>query len=431
MSLAPESTHWRSVCACLATVIMLASNHFTEAGTPVRLSLDEALDQAFRMSPVLEARRAELREAEARLLGARIYPFNPEVQLIGADRQGLTDGSTERGVAISQEIEIGGQRRKRKSIAESQFAAAESGFERSERLLVAQVRAAFVASLRARELLDIALSDAELTRELLDLSSRRLEEGAGTFIELNLARSATGQAERTLRLAEASYATARSGLAEVIGLAPDQPLEPVGTLPVPEEADLSVDELVASALESRSDLAALRKFTESAFEETRLARSSRVPNLLLGAFYEEEEGTDTIRGLSLTLPIPLFNRNQGRIAEASAMADRLTAEELAAELTVRREVVDAVTIYRSAQQTTAALRDLVVGTLEQNLELLQRALEAGKIGSSDVLVFRREFVEGRRQFVEALFEAGIARIALDLATGHPIPPITPQEEIVQ
>jgi len=132
----------------------------------------------------------------------------------------------------------------------------------------------------------------------------------------------------------------------------------------------------------------------------------------------------------VSLPVPLFNRNQGRIAAASAQADRLSAEGQAAELTVRREVVDAVAIYRSAKKTTTALRDLVVGTLEENLGLLQRALQAGKIGASEVLVFRREFVEGQRQFVEALFEARIASIALDLATGRQITPITPEKEIL-
>ena len=56
------------------------------------------------------------------------------------------------------------------------------------------------------------------------------------------------------------------------------------------------------------------------------------------------------------------------------------------------------------------------------------ALDAGKIGASDVLLFRREFVEGQRQYVEALFEAQSARIALDLATGRTPIQFTPAQE---
>ena len=67
-----------------------------------------------------------------------------------------------------------------------------------------------------------------------------------------------------------------------------------------------------------------------------------------------------------------------------------------------------------------------------HLEVFRRCLDdaadAGKIGASDVLVFRREFVEGQRQYVEALFEAQSARIALDLATGRTPIQLTPTQE---
>ena len=58
-----------------------------------------------------------------------------------------------------------------------------------------------------------------------------------------------------------------------------------------------------------------------------------------------------------------------------------------------------------------------MGTLEDNLQLLQRSFEAGKTGWTDVLVFRKEFVDVQRDYVETLTNASIAGIELDLAAG--------------
>ncbi|MFQ5526917.1 MAG: TolC family protein [Thermoanaerobaculia bacterium] len=416
------------LCACLVAVSSLARSAAAETPTPVELTLEQALEQAFRESPILAARRAEVRRVEARLLTARTYPYNPEIELAAADRQGLADGSTDRSLSLSQEIEIGGQRGKRVAVATSELEAVQSSFEHEQRQLAARVRLAFAEALRAVELVQIAEGDAELTRQLLDFASRRLEAGAGTQVELNLARSTAGQAERTLRLAEAADASARGRLAETVGASAGEMPVPIGQLDFPTGEVAEPQTLLELALKNRADLEALRRETESSRRAIQLSRSQRIPNLRLGAFYEEEEGTDEIKGVALAIPIPVFNRNQGEIAEARAEVDRLSAEGSAAELAIRREVMDALATYRAAQRAAVSLRDLVVGTLEENLSLLRRALEAGKIGASDVLVFRREFVEGQRQFIEALFEAQAARIALDLATGSTTLPTTAKQE---
>lgn len=418
------------VIGCFALTLLATQSSDAEPRAPTELTLEQALNQALRESPLLEAGRATIRQAEARLLSARTYPFNPEIELATADRQGLADNSTDRAISISQEIEIGGQRGKRVAVATAELEAVRRGFDREQRQLAARIRLAFAQTLRANELIQVAEADAELTRQLLNFASRRLEAGAGTQIELNLAQSTAGQTERTLRLAQATGSVARARLAEAIGVPADQNLIPVGELPLPTDEFKSPERLLDRALESRADLDALRQETDSARRSHQLSKSLRIPNLRLGAFYEEEEGTDDITGVALVIPIPLFNRNQGSIAEAQAEVERLTAAGAVAELSIRREVMEALATYRAAKQAAVSLRDLVVGTLEENLLLLRRALDAGKIGASDVLVFRREFVEGQRQFIEALFEAQAARIALDLATGVDPTSTTSTQEIL-
>ena len=404
------------------------SPSFAESDGPPSVSLEEALRLAFDRSPVLQAREAELRQVQADLVSARIYPFNPELEVSAGDRQSPDASSTDPEILLTQEIQIGGQRRKAISVGESAVAAAESLLRREQRRLASEVEVAFAEALAWRELMEIAQVDADLTRDLLDFARRRLEAGAGTQVGLNLARAIAGRSETALQQSVSANKAAGHRLGEVLGLPPESRVEPLGDLTLRARDLPPLSELVRHALENRADLVASRHEIDAADSSIRLAKSLAIPNLRVGLFYAEEEGTDRIKGLGVQLPIPLFNRNQGEIARAHATSERQMAETSAAELAARREVADAYAAYLAAKESANALTDLVVGTLEENLSFLQRALEAGKINAAEVLVFRREFVGSQREYIEVLFEAWVASINLDLATGSTRLPLPADEE---
>jgi cobalt-zinc-cadmium efflux system outer membrane protein len=117
------------------------------------------------------------------------------------------------------------------------------------------------------------------------------------------------------------------------------------------------------------------------------------------------------------LRIPLFNRNQGPIAEARAAETRARADGDALDLRIRQEVAVTLARYRAAREASANLEQNVLTTWRDNLDLLQRSFEAGKTGWTEVLVFRREFVDVQREFIETLADAWLAGIELDLAAG--------------
>src|SRR6185436_8767861 len=181
-------------------------------------------------------------------------------------------------------------------------------------------------------------------------------------------------------------------------------------------------DLVRTALENREDLAAFRNQQDAARAEIALEQSLARPNLIASAFQDREGGTEGISGLGLTIAIPLFNRNRGRIDEATAAANRVAAEAAVARLAVEREVASAFATYEAARAAARGLGEQVIGSLKENLALLQRSSEAGKISRTEVFLFRREFVESQREYVDALGQAWRARVELDLAAGRlPIP----------
>ena len=105
----------RPAALTLAALLVTPVAAAQVSAVPASITLDDAVRLAFQRSPELHARRAEADEARARALTARTLPFNPGIALSDGRRRGAGRSSSDRGIAISQEIEIGGQRARRKA----------------------------------------------------------------------------------------------------------------------------------------------------------------------------------------------------------------------------------------------------------------------------------------------------------------------------
>ncbi len=392
-----------------------AADH--EGAAAAAVTLEEALRLASERSPELKARAAEVDEARARVVTAGTPAFNPELGISAGHRDSPDGSSTDRSIELSQELELGGKRRHRRAVSEAELAAAEARYQRSSQVLAARISMAFTDALRTRELLRIEETDVELATTSLEVAHKRVDAGAGTDIELNLAVATQARAERRRQQALAGQEAARFVLAEAIGLAPSEAPTPAGDLTAPAPSDVDLDALLALARARRADLEALRRELTAAEERVRLARAEGAPNLRVGVFHDTEGPSDEITGVSLSVGIPLFNRNRGGILEARAGGERARYEASALERSIEREVAESWSSLRAAQAALGPLEQGVVGSFDENLRLLRRSFEAGKIGVSELLLFRREFLDGQRESVEARADARRARILVDFAAG--------------
>jgi cobalt-zinc-cadmium efflux system outer membrane protein len=387
------------------------------------ITLEQALALAFERSPLIQESAARVALAEGVLVGARTYPFNPVLEAERASRDDGHERTSDREIALSQEIEIAGQRGKRVASASAAAEAARAAFDRSRQELATRVEWTFATVLRARELATLAAFEREVAAELAAFEQRRLDAGAGTLIDLNVTRAAEGRAERRVALARADEAAARATLAEVVALPVAELPVVAGALPDAWPAPPALAELERLALDRRSDLLALRSEVEAATARIRLERSLATPNLVIGVAKGREADREDLDTLRAGFTIPLFQRNQGGIATARADEGVLSAQLASAELAVRREVAAAWSRAEATSRALAVFRQTVAGTLEENLDLVQRGLAAGKLRGSEVLVFRRELIDSRRELIEAAADAWLAQIELGLATGStPVPP---------
>ena len=291
-----------------------------------RLTLAEAVERAQMTNPELRAAAQEVEIARGMLVKAR-YPsqFNPQIGGDGAHRsrsgRGGSGSATDYGVALSQEIEVAGQRGARIAEAEQAVARAEAEVRDRERLLDADVKQAFFAVLVGARRVQLLERIEELDRRVREAAVARAKAGETSVIEANLAAIRYGEARKATLDAGAELTATRAALRRLLNLDPSAPLEPTGDLrdtAVP----LTTENAIARALEARPDLMAAGREVDRVEADRTLTRRLAVPNPTIEAFYRKEDiEPNRIAGAGLRIPLPVFDRKQGELVALAGRRD--------------------------------------------------------------------------------------------------------------
>ena len=399
----------------------------SEPDAGLEVTLDDALRTAFEHHPDLRAAYAIVEEARGRLVGAKSYPFNPTFTALAGPRTGVVPQATDLAFVLKQKIQIAGQRPRAKRAAELGVTAEEARWARRARLLAARVHVTFINAMEAQQSLEILQADVELTRRLSSFAQKRLERGATTQLEVNLATIEFGRSQGRAQLAVGTERAARTELAQAMAVDPVAAPLPRGDLDLRQAPLPPLSELAVSAQENRADLEAFRQFERKSEAQLRLARSQGAPDIVARGFWRRE-GPETIVGGGGMIAIPIFQHNQGPIAQTKAAVSRTRAERESMELAVAQQTAATYARYQAASATAKRLQETVLGSLQQNLDLLQKAFEAGKTTWPEVLIIRRSLIDARRELVSAQAEARRAWIQLQLAAGQMPVPQTTQEQ---
>jgi outer membrane protein, heavy metal efflux system len=415
----------RPARAALALLLAaLAAAGRADGGTP--LELGAALALARQNNPGLDAARRRVAEARGDLTQASVLLVeNPELD-VGVGPRLLDNPGTGRTLAldlgISQRLEVAGQRGHRVDRASSELAATEADSDAAARALDLAVATAFFRTLAATERVQIADQHEALARDLLAISGARFERGATSPLEVNGARIRVAEATRHALRARGELGAARIRLAALLGVA-DGPL-PALAGRLPGRTTTTPAELTEAALERRPEVVAAVRRTEAARAASGLASASAWPDLRVGARYATEEASASILA-TLAVPLPFFQRHQGERERAQASVSRLEAEERATRLEVTAQVREAWAELDRAARTLALYDDAVRSSLEENLVLLRRTLDAGKIGPAEAIVLQRELLEARVGYLDARAELALADARARTAAGFPLtPPVT-------
>ena len=390
------------------------------------VTLNEALSIALERSPVLAVEQAAVGEAEARLKSAGTWQQNPEAGIEAAARLGPEDPTADWSVSLGQAFPLGGQRGRRVAAARAEVVQAQAALQAVRIDISARVHQAFLDVLLARETLLVEQAHSELSTALAAAAQRRLDMGATGRLEVDVARIEVGRSAGRVAAARGAVRAASTRLAEAMSVDPAAPPEASGVLEPPSGEVPALSVLTESAQGIRVELKVIDQALAAAQARRAAAEAEAVPDLTVSLSFGREANTETLVGGGLSMPIPLFNTNQGPIAEASAAAARLEAEKGAIKYRIQQEVAAAVAELQTAIEVEQALRGQVLQPLDNSLGLLQRAFESGKIAGSEVLVLRSEFRESRLEWLTALAAAHRARLRLDQVAGRLLVPQEPR-----
>lgn len=376
----------------------------TSAHASQRLSLPQALAAAFAQNPELAATSREIGIADGERRQAGLLP-NPELAWEVEDTRRDTSTTT---ITLSQPLELGGKRAARIAAAGVGQAIAQLDLERQRNGLRADVVQAFHAALRAQTALELAQQSQALTARGLRVVQGRVTAGQSSPVEATRAQVQLAQAEAQLRRAQTQRSVAYQALARLTGspLASFDSLQAAnlspGAAPSPDTLLAHVEQTVEWRLAADQ--------VERGDAALGTEKAQRIPNLTvsLGSQYSREE-RERVNVVGLSMPLPLFDRNQGNVLAAARRADQARDLRNAVALRLRSETRSAVDQWATAMQEVAAYDRTILPAAQQAVDTATRGFEMGKFAFLDVLDAQRTLIEARGLYLEALATAADAR----------------------
>jgi outer membrane protein, heavy metal efflux system len=353
---------------------------------------------AFHFNPTLEAARARVAAAEAAIATAGARP-NPTITLTpGIPSPYLL------GVDFEVPVQTAGKRGYRLEEARDLSDAAKLDLAETAWKVRSGVRAALLDHFTAVRDLALLRSEEETRSQQVKLLAQRLKVGDIARPELDTGRVALLNTRMAILAAEGRLAETRVVLAAAIGI----PVSAMDGVELswsnfeqpPSEQSLTPTLIQREAVLNRLDVR--RALVEYAAAEAalQLEIARQYPDFQIGPGYQLEEGNSFFTvGFAATLPI--FNRNQGPIAEAEARRKAAAAHLLGTQARVIAQSEAALARYRSALQELQETRESLT-KLQQERE--QMTLRAVQVGESDRLTLNGVILE-RSAVAQAWFAA--------------------------
>ncbi|WP_462381242.1 TolC family protein [Pseudomonas sp. Marseille-QA0892] len=368
-----------------------------EAGAQESLTLERAVSLAYERNPDFSAARSDIGIASGMRRQAGVIP-NPE---IGFEMEDTRSDRQTRSVSITQPIELGGKRGARIGVAEANQSVVDADMDLRRQGLRADVIQGFFAALRAQEGMRLAEASLALAERGAKVAGAQVDAGKVSPVEVTRADMQLATTQLDVRRARQEWDNARQMLARLLGTdAPDFG-ELVGSfehLPgVPSEADL-----LARVRDSADMRKALRQVNLSE-AELGLERSGRYPDISIsiGSQYDEIE-RERINLVGFSVPLPLFDRNQGNVLAAARRAEQARDLRNAAEIRVRGEIQQALRDWRTALSDVDEIRNRILPAGQRTVDVATRGFGLGRFAFLDVLDAQRALIDARTRYLQSL-----------------------------
>lgn len=383
------------------------------------IRLGEAAALALLQNPALAAFSQEIRAREAAVLQAGLLP-NPRLNVQSSSLgntsiKGFEGPSTT--VQLSQLILLGSKITKRVKAAQLTQDLAGWEYEAKRVELLTQVAQSFIAVLSAQERLALAQQLVHLAEQVATTVSKRVQAGKISPVEETKAQVALSSVRIELTRAKRELKAARNRLAAAWGSTTPCFQKAIGQLS--EVSPLPSLEQLRGLISQNPDLA--RWTTELARRQALidLEKSEAIPDLTVnvgGTHYMDTGDYALVAGISI--PIPLFDRNQGRIAEAQHRFIKAEEEQRAVEVQIATALGSAYQRLATAHAEVATLQTQVLPGAQRAFDAANQGFRLGKFGFLSVLDAQRTLFDAKSQYLRALSSYHQAVAAVERLIGE-------------
>ena len=330
-------------------------------------SPESAAVYALRHNPELAAAHFVIAEAEGRLIQAGLWS-NPEFE--GDADVGVRDHTI--SASLTQKFPLAGRLEKSRAVARVDVAMAVAEYRNQRRLLAGNVLSQARAILLLDRRIAVHASQIALLDRILEQTTALASAGASDTNDIGVV-----QLEKTtLALQRQAQFVARESaldaLRGALGLDPGSALTIAGALPIlPESFAVKIN---------RPDLDLILLGADKNAAEQRFARAEKWDDLTvgLGASRQREDGmSDTMGQLKFSIPLPLWNRNPGRLAEVRAAGERAQTQIISRKLAIATEIREAQTRAIGLAEILQQLNETAQTQARQNTERIEQSVASG------------------------------------------------------
>ncbi len=422
----------------LASVLVLPRLHAWAAAEPGpasheptgTLTLSRACASALVGSPALHAFSWDLRASEARVLQAGLRP-NPTVDLEVEDfggTGGFSGGQkAQTTLQLSQVIELGGKHSARRNAAAAARDLTTREYELNRVEVLADVAEKFIALLAAQHEVTLTRETTQLAHAALRAVRERLRAGKASALQEKTALVALARHRILEEHAQYELATARAQLAATWG----------STTPTFDHAEGALFDLatvppfeaLAAQVAASPEITRWASAQQLRAAEVRLARARRIPNLTIGGGIRRLEGPDVEAFVAgLTIPLPIFDRNQGQLAEAEALQHATAANQRGAAIRLQTVLFGLHQELRHAATALESLENEILPQASAALALSEQGFGQGRFSYLGFADAQRTFIDVRRERVQVAANYQQLLLGIERLIGQPIHNTSPFQD---
>jgi cobalt-zinc-cadmium efflux system outer membrane protein len=390
------------------------------------LSLDALVTEALEKNPELRFYEAEIAAAQAGRKTAGALA-NPEASAgIGQKRitgNGVSDEGVAWSVSVMQPFEWPGRLGLRKAIANRDIELAQLGYERFKVALTGRVRTLAYGWFAAQEKSAAAGEVAERFKALREVLVQRDPAGLTPLLETRVIEATELNAQRKASDALLAAQSALLELNQLRGIAPDKKIL-IESAPLTFHPIVERQTLLVSARTNNFELRMRAVELAQQGFRVNLAKNERYPALSVGPTFTDEKVAGTREqtiGVGISLPLPLWNRNDGNVAAANARQMQAEVSFNVTEREVQRQVLTAALTYETKLREMAKWRPDSVQHFKEAAELADRHYRLGAVPISTYVELQQQYLDAVEGLLDTKREAFEAAAQLELLTGLPLP----------